>query len=154
MVTEPALDQRLVHIDQFHLVPRLGEHLGDAVAHGAAADDGDALNLDHALPRISDQRCTAHGDGVAAAQAQRRHAAFAAALAQRVDAGSPGCALPSADGMAQRHRAAVDVETLGGYISSSRITRHALRGEGLVELDQVVVGDARLGLLEQVPHAP
>src|SRR5262249_56255737 len=42
---EGSVQQILAHLDQRHLEPGLREHVGDAVAHGSAAHDGDALHV-------------------------------------------------------------------------------------------------------------
>ena len=47
-----ALDGRGDHVAQPHLEPRLREHLGDAVAHGARADDAYSFDVHLCLSRF------------------------------------------------------------------------------------------------------
>ena len=81
-----------------------------------------------------------HCNGVSAAEAERREAFLLAAVLERVDEGRQNPRAGAADGVAQRHCAAVDVEFFGIYLEfvAKRDARHA---EGLVEFDEVKIID-------------
>ena len=42
---QAAIEEALLDVDQHHLESALGEHVGDAVAHGARADYADCLDV-------------------------------------------------------------------------------------------------------------
>src|SRR4029079_11496991 len=88
---------------------------------------------------------------LAHADAHRRDAVATAAAAQLVEEGDdqPGAAHPQR--MAERDRAAVDVDL---FRVEPELTDHgeALRGERLVQLDEIEVVDGDAGPLEQLPH--
>ena len=71
--------------------PPRGEHLGDAVAHRAGRRRRATLRIVIAHGRRYHARA---GDRVAAAEAERREARFAAAVARARRAASPACARP------------------------------------------------------------
>src|SRR5450759_5189786 len=90
--------------------------------------------------------CNAHGDAHAAADAQSGEALLGIALLhfmqQRHQHARAGCA----DWMAERDRAAVDVD-LGGIPAEVLVDRAGLRREGFIGLDQVEIADVPAGLL-------
>ena len=132
-----AVEHRLRDVHEPDVEARLREHLGDAVAHRARADDADDLiiGLDATLcdrrsvgsvsvdVTSNRERRTAHvgprtskvssfhreRDAVAAAEAQRRDAARQVPLLQRVEQRRQHARAARADGVPERDGAAVDV---------------------------------------------
>ena len=92
-------------------------------------------------------------DGAAAAEAQRGETVAALAATELVQQRrhDPGAA--RADRMAERDRAAVDVD-LRPVEAELAAVGERLRGERLVDLDQVEVLDPQLELLEQLASRP
>src|SRR6185369_7526115 len=52
-VAEREIEPLLRDLDERHVVPRRGEHLRDAVAHRAAADDGDLAHATRSTARAT-----------------------------------------------------------------------------------------------------
>ncbi|EAZ58424.1 hypothetical protein PA2G_01665 [Pseudomonas aeruginosa 2192] len=88
---------------------------------------------------------------LAAADADRRHAAFQVVLLQGVEQGHDDPRAGRADRMAQRTGAAVDVEALVGQVEVAHC-RHADHGEGFVDLEQVDLAQRPAGTLHQALH--
>src|SRR6476646_11569834 len=83
-----------------------------------------------------DAHCNTH----AAADAERGEALLGIALLHLVEQRHQYAGTGSADGMADRDRAAIDVD-LGGIPAQILVDRAGLRGEGLVGLDQIEIAD-------------
>src|SRR6478609_6446158 len=94
------------------------------------------LSLDH------------HGDRLAAADAQRRHAALLALALQRIQQRRQDARARGADGMPERDRAAQHVDPLGIEIEQL-IVGDGDHRERLVNLVEIDVADAEPGLLER-----
>jgi hypothetical protein len=94
-----------------------------------------------------------HGErhGVAAAQAQRRQARLRVAVLHGVQQRREHARARRADGVAQRHGAAVHVHAVPVPAQAGAV-RQRLHGERLVGLDQVVVADLASLLLHQLLH--
>src|SRR5262249_32170274 len=90
----------------------------------------------------------AHRDAHAAADAERREALLGVALLHFVEQRHQHPSAGSADRMADRDRAAVDVD-LRGVPAEVLVDRAGLRGERLVGLDQIEIADVPAGLLER-----
>ena len=138
-----------LHVDQHDVEARGGEHLGDAVAHRAAADHGDALDPAEGpvVAASASGACSCDAlhrqrHGVAAAQAERGEAGLLAALLQRVEQRDQHARARGADRVPERDRAAVDVDAVP--VPAERVAvGQRLRRERLVGLDQVEVADRR-----------
>ena len=109
----PALDEVFLDVDQLDGVPRLREHLGDAVTHGTGADHRYASRswawsapVHVQRDRSSRRRCRRPGRATPARSCR-------AALAQRVEQRHEHARARCADRVPERHGAAVDVEPLG-----------------------------------------
>ena len=118
-----AIEHRLRDVDEPHVETRLREHLRDAVAHRARADDADGLDVHRdsrvarhesrssAIARAASASCIRpfdrERDAVAAAQAQRRDAALQVAPLQRVEQRRQHARAARADRVAERDGAAV-----------------------------------------------
>ena len=92
--------------------------------------------------------CNAHRNTHAAADAQRGEAFLGVALLHLEQQRGEHARAGRADRMAERDRAAVDVD-LGGIPAEVLVDRAGLRGEGLIGLDQIEVADAPAGLLQR-----
>src|SRR5882672_7706658 len=86
----------------------------------------------------------AHGDAHAAADAQRGEALLGVALLHLVEQGRQHARARGADRMAERDRAAIDVE-LRWIEAEFLADGQRLRGEGFVGLDEVEVLDRPAG---------
>ena len=102
-----AIERGRHDVDKPHIEPGLREHLRDAVAHRARADDADSLivNAIGDLHPFDGER-----DAVAAAEAERRDAALQVAPLQRVEQRRQHARAARADRVAERDGAAVDVD--------------------------------------------
>src|SRR5215472_4712859 len=89
----------------------------------------------------------AHRDAHAAADAQRGEAFLRVALLHFEEQRHQHAGAGGADRMAERDRAAIDVD-LRGVPAEVLVDRTGLRGERLVRLDQLEVFDLPAGLLE------
>src|SRR5436305_8671905 len=88
----------------------------------------------------------AHRDAHAAADAQRGEALLGIALLHLVQQGYQHARAGGADRMADRNRAAIDVD-LAGIPAEVLVDRAGLRRERFIGLDQVEIADAPAGLL-------
>src|SRR6185436_1181245 len=91
-------------------------------------------------------------DRSAAAEAQGREAVVALAPAQLVQQGRDDSRSRGADGMAERDGPAVDVDLVPVEAELAPVG-DGLRGECLVDLDEVEVADGHVELLEQLADA-
>src|SRR6266851_9048364 len=87
----------------------------------------------------------AHRDAHAAADAQRGEALLGIALLHFVQQRDQHAGTGSADGVADRDRAAVDVD-LGSIPAEILVDGAGLRREGLIGLDQIEIADVPAGL--------
>src|SRR5262249_21625873 len=87
-------------------------------------------------------------DAHAAADAERSEALLGVALLHFVQQRHQHAGAGRADGMADRNRAAIDVD-LAGVPAEVLVDRAGLRSEGLVGLDEVEVADIPAGLLQR-----
>src|ERR1043166_1753132 len=92
------------------------------------------------VERTIDSALHAHRDTHAAADAQRREPPLGVALLHLEQQGGEHARAGRADRMADRDRAAVDVD-LGGIPTEVLVDRAGLRGKCLVRLDQVEIVD-------------
>src|ERR1700760_3375847 len=92
--------------------------------------------------------CDAHSNTHATADAQRGEALLGVALLHFVEKRHQHARAGGANGMADRDRAAIDVD-LAGIPAEVLVDRAGLRRKSLVGLDQVEVADAPAGLLER-----
>src|SRR6266705_3596425 len=93
-----------------------------------------------------------HRYRIAAAQAQSREATLRVAVFHRVHESREHARAAAADRMAERHRAAVDVELLARDPELAH--HHEARGRvRLVVLEQVDVLDPEAGLLQELSDA-
>src|SRR5436190_12378950 len=104
-----------------------------------------AVVQSRAMPSVT---CNAHSNTHAAADAQRGEALLGVALLHLVQQRHQYAGTGSSDGMADRDRAAIDVD-LGGIPAEILVDRTGLRGEGLVGLDQIEIADVPAGLLQR-----
>ncbi len=84
-------------------------------------------------------------------EAQGGHSSRLAAIAQRVEQSGQDARATRPDGMAEGHRAAVDVH-LRGIEAELAADRDGLDGEGLVQLHEVDALGAPAGLLPELLH--
>src|SRR3954467_12447899 len=91
--------------------------------------------------------CDAHGDSHAAADAQSGEALLGIALLHFVQQRDQHAGAGSADRVADRDRAAIDVD-LGRIPAEVLVDRTSLGCERLVGLDQIEVADVPAGLLQ------
>src|SRR6266542_4304369 len=87
---------------------------------------------------------------LAAAEAGGANAAPGAPALQLVEQGGHEARAATAEGVAKGDGAAVDVDPLGVPLKQLAVGHH-LRGERLVDLQQIVVVERSTGLLEQLP---
>src|SRR5258707_10203941 len=92
--------------------------------------------------------CDAHSNPHAAADAQRGEALLGVALLHLVQQRDQHAGAGSADRMADRDRATIDVD-LGSIPAEVLVDRAGLRGESLVGLDQIEIADVPAGLLQR-----
>ncbi len=92
----------------------------------------------------------AHRNAHAAADAKRGEALLGVALLHLIDQRGEDARARGADRVADRDRAAVDVD-LVGVPAELLADRKRLRGEGFVGFDQVEIGDRPAGLLQRAP---
>src|ERR1700761_1779687 len=92
--------------------------------------------------------CNAHSDAHAAADAQRGEALLRIALLHFVQQRHQYARTGGADRMADRDRAAIDVD-LGRIPAEVLVDRAGLRREGFVGLDQVEIADAPAGFFQR-----
>ena len=93
-----------------------------------------------------------HRDRAAAAEAERREAVAAAAPLELVEERRDDAGAACADGVSERDRAAVHVDLVPVEVQLAAV-RQRLRGEGLVDLDEVERLDRQLDPVQQPSNA-